>query len=474
MTAKILIIDDIKSNIDLIRQILSNSYYELIEACNGLDGLKAAKELCPDLILLDIMMPDIDGFEVCKRIKQDESIVHIPIIMITALNDIASKTKGLEVGADDFLSKPFNHDLFHYRVKFLLRLKEMSDIVRLKLNVDTQMLHTLEQDTFEIIKSDTRNSKILIIDDDLYNASSIKNDLVSYFVNIEILYKIDDENNIINKIILNDYDSIILNVHMIAIDPMILASRLKGVKQDKYLSIIASVDELSDLKYVISDLNNIGIDDLVLFPHDSNELIIRCRNNIRRKLYQDFLYYNVKNKVENAVIDGKTGLYNSTYFEIYLKNLLQSSALHSKMHALIMIDNDDFKNINDEYGHACGDQVLIMIANLIHNKIKIGDIGVRFGGDEFVIILINYKLDEALKFAKTLQDSINTSYVEAGDAYKTKIKFSVSMGLTAFPDDENESSAIFKRADDNLYYAKNNGKNNIGYNDGTTKILLEK
>ena len=124
---KILLVDDNTANVDLLEAYLEPSGYDILKAYDGLEGLNLAYEKNPDLILLDIMMPGLDGYEVCKRLKEDERTQLIPIVIITALSDLDDKIKGLDVGADDFLSKPIVRPELMARVRSLLRIKTLHD-----------------------------------------------------------------------------------------------------------------------------------------------------------------------------------------------------------------------------------------------------------------------------------------------------------------------------------------------------------
>lgn len=127
MKSKILAVDDNPLNIELLEAYLLKDGYEVIVANNGVEALEQVKNQKPDLVLLDIMMPELDGYEVCKTLKNDPEYRFIPIIMLTALHDIKDKVKGIEAGADDFISKPFNHLELMTRVKSLLRIKYLHD-----------------------------------------------------------------------------------------------------------------------------------------------------------------------------------------------------------------------------------------------------------------------------------------------------------------------------------------------------------
>ncbi len=123
--AKILVADDIKQNVKLLRVILTASEFDVIEAYDGEEALEKAKSENPDLILLDIMMPKMTGYEVCQKLRANGMTKSIPIVMITALHEMDDRIKGIEAGADDFISKPFNKTELLARVKSLLRMRQI-------------------------------------------------------------------------------------------------------------------------------------------------------------------------------------------------------------------------------------------------------------------------------------------------------------------------------------------------------------
>ena len=132
MTARVLVVDDVELNVKLLEAKLSSEYFQVIPAFNGPTALELAESELPDIILLDVMMPRMDGFEVCRRLKANARTTDIPVVMVTALSDIADRLRGLEAGADDFLTKPVNDIALFARVRSLVRLKRMMEELRLR------------------------------------------------------------------------------------------------------------------------------------------------------------------------------------------------------------------------------------------------------------------------------------------------------------------------------------------------------
>src|SRR5271170_5745574 len=132
MTARVLVVDDVEPNVRLLAAKLASEYFEVITADNGPRALTIAAAELPDIILLDVMMPRMDGFEVCRRLKANARTADIPVVMVTALSDVADRLRGLEAGADDFLTKPVNDIALFARVRSLVRLKRMMEELRLR------------------------------------------------------------------------------------------------------------------------------------------------------------------------------------------------------------------------------------------------------------------------------------------------------------------------------------------------------
>src|SRR5580692_250281 len=161
MTARVLVVDDVELNVKLLEAKLSTEYFQVIPAFNGPTALDLAESELPDIILLDVMMPRMDGFEVCRRLKANPRTTDIPVVMVTALSDIADRLRGLEAGADDFLTKPGNDIALFARVRSLVRLKRMMEELRVREAICGRF-----GDLDVPAAEDTGPARIMIVDDD--------------------------------------------------------------------------------------------------------------------------------------------------------------------------------------------------------------------------------------------------------------------------------------------------------------------
>src|SRR6267142_485984 len=171
MSARILVVDDVEVNVKLLGAKLASEYFDVLTAADGASALRLCRAELPDLVLLDVMMPEMDGFEVCLRLKADPTTAHIPVVMVTALSDAADRLTGLEAGADDFLTKPVNDVALFARVRSLVRLKRMTDEWRLR--EETYGRLAALADSQAKTAHDTRAAQVVVLEDRPLSAQRI-------------------------------------------------------------------------------------------------------------------------------------------------------------------------------------------------------------------------------------------------------------------------------------------------------------
>src|SRR6266851_180444 len=169
MTARVLVVDDVELNVRLLTAKLASEYFEVVSADNGPAALDMVEAELPDIILLDVMMPRMDGFEVCRRLKANPHTADVPVVMVTALSDVADRLRGLEAGADDFLTKPVNDIALFARVRSLVRLKRMMDELRLREEVCRQFAQLPGGEPSE----DLSPARILLVEDNKLAAARV-------------------------------------------------------------------------------------------------------------------------------------------------------------------------------------------------------------------------------------------------------------------------------------------------------------
>lgn len=452
MTARVLIVDDILANIKLLKARLTAEYFEVVTATNGHDALKICSEGHCDIVLLDVMMPGLDGFEVCRLLKNDPKTAFLPVIMVTALDQASDRVKGLEAGADDFLTKPVNDIALLTRVKSLVRLKMLTD----ELSIRSSTTRDLGLNGNDILKEvdNGRRGKILLVDDRrssyerVANALSVENDVDLERDAQEALFRAADFS----------YELIIVSLAVADFDPLRLCSQLRGLERTRLVPILLIV-EAEDESRLLRGLD-IGVNDYLQRPIDRNEMRARVRTQIRRKRFTDHLRDSMHQTMEMAVTDALTGLNNRRYLESHLTSLVEQSIARRKALSLVIVDIDFFKKINDTYGHDVGDEVLVEFAARIRKNIRGIDLACRYGGEEFVIVMP--ETDNALAYmvAERLRQRIAAEpFLVSGGA--TALDVTISLGLSEINPGGDTPATLMKRADEALYEAKRGGRNRV-------------
>jgi two-component system cell cycle response regulator len=218
------------------------------------------------------------------------------------------------------------------------------------------------------------------------------------------------------------------------------------------------VDE--DDRHIMLKALEMGISDYLTVPVDKNEMAVRVRTQIRRKRYQDALKAQYQKSVSMALTDGLTGLYNRHYLNKHLENMVKQSTKNGKKLALMIMDMDHFKAVNDTYGHDVGDMVLKQLSAMIIRTARATDLAARFGGEEFVVLMPETDPISALGAANRMREIVETTPFIISNDGKT-INLTISIGIANLFDNGDSGEGLLKRADEALFVAKNNGRNTV-------------
>src|ERR1700761_8896803 len=378
MTARVLVVDDILSNVKLLEAKLTAEYFEVVSAFNGLECLAKIDAAAPDIVLLDVMMPGMDGFEVCRRIKSNPATAHVPVVMVTALDQPSDRVAGLDAGADDFLTKPVDDAALFARVRSLVRLKMMTDELRMR-ETTGQNMGLL--DATDSLQDANPTGRLLIIED--------RPESVAWFAGaLQPTHEISSADTFEEALVRvrgGDFDLIVVSLGMRGFDGLRLCSQLRSIPEARNVPILVVVSDGDRRK--LTQALEMGVNDYLTRPVDRNELIARVRTQLRKKRYADRLRENVYLSVEMAVTDQLTGLHNRRYLTRHLETLLKSNGEAGKRLSILILDVDFFKSINDTFGHDIGDEVLRDFAHRISENIRGIDLACRYGGEEFVVVM---------------------------------------------------------------------------------------
>jgi two-component system, cell cycle response regulator len=451
MTARVLVVDDLLPNVKLLEARLSAEYFQVSTAMNGADALTSVARGECDVVLLDVMMPAMDGFEVCRRLKSDPATAHIPVIMVTALDHPRDRVRGLECGADDFLTKPVDELALIARVRSVTRLKTVIDELRARVLTSASL--GIADPAAGAFGEDIVNGRILLIDDRPFSCERVLSALTpAHMVEVETTPQ-----EAIFRAAEGAFDLIIATLDFADYDGLRLCSQLRALERTRQLPIVA-LAEPDDRPRILRSLD-LGVNDYLVRPVDPNELVARVKTQLRRKRYLDALRQNVQASIELAIVDPLTGLNNRRYLENHLGALLDTASGRGRPLSLMMLDIDHFKAVNDTFGHAAGDEVLKAVALRARRVIRAADLMCRFGGEEFVVVMPDTGVDTALKIAERVRLAVESDpfAIEGG---KNTINVTVSIGLADRGRDANPDF-LLKRADRALYRSKHAGRNRV-------------
>jgi two-component system, cell cycle response regulator len=450
---RILIVDDDLLNIKLLKAKLPPDKFEPLSAQNGEQALRMALNEIPDLILLDIMMPGMDGFEVSRKLRANPLTQEIPIIVVTALEGLDDKVRGLEAGADEFLNKPVNTIELLARINSLLRLKKYRE--RLSVRSKSEKLLFRSQDSKEKSEETEVTGKILLVED---NDKDIQM-FLRYFDGSPYSVACEQSGEAaLARLEREPFDLLLLDVLLPGIDGFEVCRRLKNMKQTRDLQIIL-VTCLPHPENKIKGIE-LGADDYLIKPVNSRELKARAKVLMNKKQCMDLLQQNYETAINSSITDGLTGLYNQAYFKKYLDQELKRSFRQHYPVSLILLDIDDFKKVNDSLGHPEGDRVLKSLGSIIKNSIREIDFSARYGGDEFVMVLPYADKEETLQIAERLRTAVQERTLPKV-AETIKGYLTVSIGVAVDSGQGTSAEGLIRNADQALYQAKGGGKNQI-------------
>jgi two-component system cell cycle response regulator len=452
MTARILVVDDVAANVKLLEARLSAEYFDVMTALNGQEALAICERSECDIVLLDVMMPNMDGFDVCRRLKLNPTTHHIPVIMVTALDQPSDRVKGLEAGADDFLTKPVSDIALIGRVRSLVRLKMMTDELRMRALTSKEI--GIENPAREAIADTGRGGRVLLVDD---RKSSYER-LAAMLADEQKIDVEPEPSEALFRAAEGNYDVLIVSLGLENFDGLRLCSQVRSLERTRNLPLLA-IAEPEDNSRLVRGLE-IGVNDYLIRPIDKNEMLARVRTQVRRRRYTERLRDNVQMSIEMAITDALTGLHNRRYMESHLSTLVEQAASRGKPLTVLVLDIDYFKSVNDTHGHDAGDEVLREFSQRLKKSIRGIDLACRYGGEEFVVVMPETDMAVATMVAERLRRRIASEPFPISQGANA-VEVTISIGLAARHSVSDNAANILKRADQALYRAKRDGRNRV-------------
>ena len=452
MTARVLVVDDIPANVKLLEAKLSAEYFGVVTATNGRDAIALCERGEVDIVLLDVMMPGMNGFEVCRRLKGAPATAHIPVIIVTTLDQPRDRLQGLDAGADDFLTKPLDDAALFARVRSLVRLKAMTDELRSRAVASVRLGIA---DPLATAAAETGlNGRVLVVEDRPSAAERLESAL-SAFHAVEVE---SDAQQAVMRAAEGEFDAVVISLGLEGQDGLRLCSQLRSLERTRNMSVLL-MGEAEDRERILRGLE-IGAHDFLLRPIDRNELLARVRTQVRRKRFTERLRDSVQSSMEMAVMDQLTGLHNRRFMDNRLAVMFDESALRARSLSLLVLDIDHFKLVNDSWGHDAGDEVLREFADRVRACTRGIDLVARMGGEEIVVVLPDTGRDAAYRVAERIRERVESSPFAIQNNTRD-IKVTVSVGVSNRRAGDTSSADMMKRADDALYRAKATGRNRV-------------
>jgi two-component system cell cycle response regulator len=384
-------------------------------------------------------------------LKQHHKTSHIPILMVTALDQPSDRLRGLEVGADDFLTKPLDDVQLMARVRSLIRLKSLTDELRSRVLTGQEIAAEDIANAIDRVSAD--GGRVLIVDREPRQAERFRGYLgAGYEVDI-LSHPADAAMQVSN----GHYELVLVSMELGDFDPLRVCSQMRTAELTRTLPIILIAEE-SDRPRVVRGLD-LGVNDFIMRPVERNELLARVRTQIKRQRYAAELRMSVSNTLALAVTDELTGLYNRRYFDRHLSLLLEKAQQQDRDMAVMLIDLDFFKAVNDTHGHNIGDSVLKEFANRLRRNIRGVDLACRFGGEEFVVLMPDTDWRQAQGVAERVRQAVAEKGFDNGSS--RPLSLTVSVGLALNESDVDTPEMMIKRADVALYRAKREGRNRV-------------
>lgn len=453
MTGRILVVDDVATNRIVMKVKLAAACYNVDQAGSGAEALRLAVTGRPDLILLDVLMPDMSGLEVCRRLKADPETADIPVILVTALADRASKMAGLEAGADDFLTKPVDEVTLLARVRSLLRARDTVRELRERGESSVGLGFAEAMAGYECKEHPGR---IWLVAPSSKGAVVWKTELDD---RVRGDVRVVPREAALTEIGVEESESV--DVFVISAD---LAHRNEGLRllsdlhsrpNTRHAATLMVLPEGDSERAAIA--LDLGASDILYEPVDTQELAIRIRAQLGRKRQADRLRASLRAGLELAARDSLTGLHNRRYALYQLERMI---ARPGRGVAVMMLDLDHFKAINDTHGHVAGDEVLRLVSRRLRAQLRSGDLVARIGGEEFLVALPDSDRAAALDCAERLRRAISETPFDIGGGGSVTVTLSVGLALSPGGSAENPA-ALIDRADRALYGSKADGRDQV-------------
>lgn len=434
----ILIVDDEPTFRKYLADALKEAGYTIITASNGMESIKEIKEKNPDIVLTDMILPDISGLKILELTK--ELSPSTEVIMITGYATMDTAIRALKMGASDYITKPINIEALKITIKKYLDKKE----------VLTENIELLNR--FKLIEKLKNLSIYNNIESFLMGLTKIIKEhfkfqkLFSYVI-VKNKPQIITTSGISKEKALNLYlkytKRVVKNIH---------TGKSVIFKLNKDYSAVISLGGKNKRGYLVAlkDKNQIGTNEQELLNVIAGYASVYFRSIV-----------DIDEAKYLSYIDDLTELYNPRYLKIVVNKEIKKANTNKTQFSILFLDLDHFKEVNDTYGHLIGGQILCEVAKVLKNSVRNADVVVRYGGDEYVIVLFNTDRTKAEIIAERIRKNIENHIFLGREGYR--IHLTACIGVSTFPEDGRTYKKLIESADKSMYIGKNEGRNAVHF-----------
>jgi two-component system, cell cycle response regulator len=447
---KILIVDDEPMNLNVLQDHLLQNKYEVLQAQSGAEALEIAVQESPDLILLDVGMPEMDGCEVIRRLKMDPQSLDVLAILVTPPGALEEKLNGLEAGADEFLSKPVQKTELLTRIRSLILYKQLREQFTIRNQVETLFQDPLGN--WAVWEQRPDRQRILVVEDRPQDVNRLQHYLKEMPWEVEEVTRGEEALRLLEN---KSFDLVLPDLHLPGMDGLEICRRLKARDQTRNIQVL--------LLACWSDFTSnalsfpIGADDLLVKPLNGIELQVRIGTLLKKKTYLDRLHHIKENNFNEGITDPGTGLYNRSFLRHFLNLEVKRSLRQKYPLTLLMCAICDFPKILNSRGLEAGERILWEVGHLLQENFREIDLPVHCGEEVFAMVLPYTDSPGALKGAarvrKVIQDH---SFLK--DSAESPLKIDIQMGISFYSSSELKVDEFIRKAEEALFQAKKEGK----------------
>ncbi|CTQ48792.1 diguanylate cyclase [Jannaschia donghaensis] len=460
MTGRILIVDDVATNRIVMKVKLSAARYEVVPAASGAEALEIAASGGIDIVIMDMMMPGLTGAETCRRLRSDPATATIPVILVTASDDMDARMDGLSAGADDFLSKPVDELALLARVRSLLRSRGEEQDYRarggdmIEMACATMPGMSEPRPGFAGKPAVVNDGRIALIGGPDATWLPVQRDRLRPLFRETVSIMNGDKALAVPEA--EAPDLFLLDADMASRnDGLRLMSELRSRLATRHAAFMILLPK-GDSERAATALD-LGAADVSYHPFSADEIAMRVRTQLARKRRADRMRNTLDSGLKMAMFDSLTGLHNRHYGLHQLEQVTTRCRALGLRAGLILMDIDHFKVVNDTHGHPVGDAVLARVAQTLQTSLRAEDMVARIGGEEFLAILPDTDMRNVRAVAERLRAAIEAMETPLPGGGSLTVTLSLGAGLLG--EQDRVGADALARIDRALYSAKDGGRN---------------